>query len=142
MIASPLRRAQQTAATFGVPVETDPRWIEYHYGELEGTPVAEIPMSIWQRWRTEPNYAPPGGESHAELYTRVFGAVEELVEQMQDINIVVVSHVSPIKAAIAWVLGLPPTAGNRYHLDVASICRISAGPTGVVLRSYNETWHL
>ncbi len=142
VIASPLRRAQETAAQFGMPVETDPRWVEYDYGSLEGTPVAEVPPEIWELWKTDGSYAPPGGESYDALHERVLAACDDLVEEIRTKRVVVVSHVSPIKAAIGWVLGLPPTAGRRYHLDVASISRISCGTHGPVLRSYNETWHL
>ena len=44
VVSSPLRRAQQTAAAFGLPVETDDRWLELVYGEYEGTPHAEVPV--------------------------------------------------------------------------------------------------
>ncbi len=142
VISSPLRRAQQTASLLGLPTVVDERWIEYDYGELEGTNVLEVPMAVWRQWQTDADFAPPGGESHGELQRRVFGALDELRAEIRERDVVVVSHVSPIKAAIAWVLGLPPTAGGRYHLDVASISRISSGREGVVLRSYNETWHL
>jgi len=142
VIASPLQRAQETAAQFGMPVETDHRWVEYHYGSLEGTLITDVPPDIWELWKTDGSYAPPGGESYDELHARVLGACDELVGEIRTKRVVVVSHVSPIKAAIGWVLGLPPTAGRRYHLDVASISRISYGTHGPVLRSYNETWHL
>ncbi len=35
VVSSPLKRAQQTAAAFGRPVETDERWLELAYGEYE-----------------------------------------------------------------------------------------------------------
>ncbi|MEZ5216410.1 MAG: histidine phosphatase family protein [Ilumatobacteraceae bacterium] len=79
VVASPLRRAQETAAAIGLPVETDDRWIEYDYGELEGLRVADVPPEVWTGWRTDPDYAPPGGESHAAVYRRVTQACEELI---------------------------------------------------------------
>lgn len=142
LIVSPLARARQTAEAFGIEPEFDERWIEYDYGELEGTPVIDVPPEIWFRWRTDSSWAPPAGESYDALTARVVAACEALIDSAAHQRVVVVSHVSPIKAAIGWVLGLPPTAGNRYHLDLASISRISVGTHGPVLRSYNETWHL
>jgi broad specificity phosphatase PhoE len=59
-----------------------------------------------------------------------------------DEDIVVVSHVSPIKAAVTWVLGVSTETGWRTHLDAASITRVVCGPNGPVLRSFNETGHL
>lgn len=142
VISSPLARARQTADAFGVGYEIDERWIEYDYGALEGTPLSQVPREIWSRWQTDSTWEPPGGESYDALFARVIEACDELAARAATEQIVVVSHVSPIKAAIGWVLGLPATAGTRYHLDVASISRISVGQFGPVLRSYNETWHL
>ena len=57
-------------------------------------------------------------------------------------RIVVVSHVSPIKAAIAWALGTDPSTSWRMHLDTAAVTRISVTSRGVALVSFNETHHL
>lgn len=142
VVASPLRRAQETAAAIGQPVETDDRWVEYDYGELEGLRVAEVPPEVWTGWRTDPDYAPPGGESHAAVYRRVTEACEELIRDARDRQVVVVTHVSPIKVAVAWALGLEATANQRTWLDVASITRIELRGDRAVLRSFNETLHL
>lgn len=142
VISSPLRRSQQTAAGIGPVVMTDDRWIELDYGDLEGARIADVPASTWASWRTDDDFVPAGGESHADLSRRVVEACEELLVASTSETIVVVSHVGPIKAALAWVFGLPPTSGWRCHLDHASITRISAGAHGPVLRSFNETCHL
>ena len=56
---------------------------------------------------------------------------------------IVVSHVSPIKAAVSWALGGGPELSWRLSLGVASITRITTGgPVGPVLVSFNETDHL
>jgi broad specificity phosphatase PhoE len=142
VIASPLIRAQETAAALGVPVEIDQRWLELDYGELDGKAVHEVPDEIWLRWRTDPDFAPVGGESYGQLHERVVPACEELLEESRDRTVVVVSHVSPIKVAVAWALGAPDSTAFRCFLDQASISRIDVGRLGPVLRSYNETWHL
>ncbi len=51
-------------------------------------------------------------------------------------RVVAVSHVSPIKAAVTWTLGVSPELAWRMRLDVASITRIARGP---VLLTFNET---
>ena len=48
VIASPLLRAQETAAALGVPVEIDDRWLELDYGELDGKAVHEVPDETWR----------------------------------------------------------------------------------------------
>ena len=44
--------------------------------------------------------------------------------------VVAVSHVSPIKAAVAWALGVDERATLRMQLGLASITRIGARPDG------------
>jgi broad specificity phosphatase PhoE len=85
---------------------------------------------------------PPGGESIEAMAERVVAACEELVAAAEEEDIVVVSHVSPIKAAVTWVLGVSTETGWRTHLDAASITRVVCGSHGPVLRSFNETGHL
>lgn len=60
LISSPLARAQQTAAAFGMPVEIDSRYIELDYGDWEGTPVRSVPNETWAQWRSDFDFAPPG----------------------------------------------------------------------------------
>jgi broad specificity phosphatase PhoE len=144
VVTSPLCRARQTAEAFGprVGVEVDERWTELDYGEFEGRPVKDVPNSTWQRWRRDASYSPPGGESLAALGRRVRDACEELTSDDGDDDVAVISHVSPIKAAIAWALGVDDTVAWRMFLDQASISRVAIGANGPSLRSYNETHHL
>jgi probable phosphoglycerate mutase len=142
VVSSPLRRARQTAEAIGLEVEVDERWTELDYGELDGEPVAVVGLEAWRQWRADPGFAPPGGESLVDMAARVADACEELRDEASELDIVIVSHVSPIKAAMAWTLGVGPELAWRSHLDQASITRISFGPRGTLLRSFNETGHL
>jgi len=144
VVTSPLHRARETAEAFGlgVPVEVDDRWTELDYGAFEGRPFSEVPSATWQRWRGDASYTPPGGESLAVLGRRVRAACEDLAGDGANGDVAVVSHVSPIKAAIVWALGVDDTVAWRMFLDVASISRLAIGAQGPSLRSYNETHHL
>lgn len=138
VVASPLERAQQTAAYFERPVVTDDRWIEIHYGQYEGAELSDVPPAVWQRWYTEPDFAVVGGESFAALISRVESSLAELAERAVDNNIVVVSHVSPIKAAVAWTLGADFDIMFRCHLSYAALCQVGFGRFGPVLHSFNR----
>lgn len=139
VISSPLKRAQQTAAAFELPVETDERFIELSYGVYEGVPHADVPSEVWQNWRRDYGYVPEGGESLAALDERVRGACDELVERAAHQNVVVVSHVSPMKSAVAWALGVDIGISWNCHLDHASICRVDIRGRRPVLTAFNET---
>jgi probable phosphoglycerate mutase len=142
VIASPLRRARETAEVLGARVEVDERWVELDYGELDGLPIASVGVDVWERWRADLAFTPPGGESIADMAARVMAACEELAAEAAERDVVVVSHVSPIKAAVTWALGIATEAGWRTHLDAASISRIIFTPRGPLLRTFNETGHL
>jgi broad specificity phosphatase PhoE len=146
IVTSPLTRAQETAgriaAATGARLETDPRLIELDYGEWDERRVTDIPAEVASRWRADPSFAPPGGESLAELRARVAPCEASLREQARDGTAIVVSHVSPIKTLILVALELDDAFAWRLRLDVASICRVVLGPAGPVLVSFNETGHL
>jgi probable phosphoglycerate mutase len=139
LISSPLRRATETAEFFGLPFVTDDRWAELAYGEFEGTTIADLPSGAWARWRQNVMWAPEGGESLTDLAARVQEACAELAERARDHDVAVVTHVSPVKAAVAWVLGAGIEISWRTHLSQASVCRIDMRETGPVLFSFNET---
>jgi broad specificity phosphatase PhoE len=142
VISSPLARARRTAEAMGLPVEIDERWIELDYGELDGAAMADVPSEVWTAWRANLAWTPPGGESLAALGERVRAGCDDLVAEAADRTVVVVTHVSPIKAAVAWALGVGDDVVWRMYVAPASITRIGVGPVGPSLRAFNETAHL
>jgi broad specificity phosphatase PhoE len=146
VISSPLLRARQTAAAFGLPVTVDERWAELDYGEYDGRPFDAVPAEEWDRWRHDAHFAPPGGESLADLGRRVRSVCADLAATPAAAStseqVVVVSHVSPVKAAVAWALDAGDELAWRLYCAVASISRVAVTERGPVLHSYNETAHL
>jgi probable phosphoglycerate mutase len=145
IVSSPLGRARETASMLagacgieGHAVAVDERWIELDYGDYEGVPFADVSPEVWDRWRADPLFTPPGGESLHALGERVAEACETLVDAARAGDVVVVTHVSPIKAALAWALGVGVEISWRTYVAPASITRIGFGPAGPSLRSFNE----
>lgn len=145
IIASPLLRAQQTAGAiaghFGLTIETDRRWIELDYGDYDGQPMSSIDAAIWSTWRSDPHFRPPRGETMAELEVRVRNALVDLVGDSDGTHVVVVSHVSPIKAAVAWALGVDIGVSWRTALDRASMSTIRLHHERPALMTFNVTVH-
>lgn len=144
VISSPLRRTRQTAEAFGAPIEVDERWIELDYGDLDGVPLSEVPGDTWAEWRADIDYCPPGGETLRQLGDRVRAALDDLAADAGPGagTTVVVTHVSPVKAAVTWALGTDDTTTWRLWVAPASITRIQVGRTGAVLHTFNEIAHL
>ena len=138
VVSSPLVRAMETADAFGLPVEVDRRWIEVDYGDYDLAPLGPGVHEVWRSWAEDPASAPPGGESLVSVGRRVRAALGELAPEAAVRDVVVVSHVSPIKAAVTWALGVSDGVALRMRLDVASVCRVRVGPEGPVLVSFNE----
>lgn len=154
IVSSPLGRCLQTAAAIaaasglgGDDVSVDDRFIEMDYGEWDGRPLGDVPAEAWREWRTDPAFCPPGGETLASVTVRVADGLEDWAPQAAGGTLVVVSHVSPIKAGVIWALGVGEAATWRMRLDNASICRLAVGadsqgrPRGS-LGSFNETSYL
>ncbi|MDQ3738301.1 MAG: histidine phosphatase family protein [Actinomycetota bacterium] len=138
VISSPLHRATDTAAAFGRPFETDERWIELDYGDLDGRPAASVSPEVWSRFRADPDFAPAGGESLAALGHRVRSACDDIAGRAGKDVVIIVTHVSPIKAALAWALDAPDTIAWRTFVEDASVSRIDIEPDGPVVRWFNR----
>jgi broad specificity phosphatase PhoE/ribonuclease HI len=150
VVTSPRRRAQQTAEAVakasGVDVALEPDLAETDFGVWEGRTFAEI-AAEWPAelaaWRADPTIAPPGGESFLATFARVREARARVVAAHVGGNVVVVSHVTPIKAWVRDALDAPDHLLFRVHLDPASLSTIDwyDDDSGVV-RLLNDTSHL
>jgi probable phosphoglycerate mutase len=141
VVSSPLRRTRETATciagAFDLEVEDDVAMIEMDYGEWDERPITDVPSDVWRGWREDVEFAPPGGESLRAVQLRVSRCMERLAQRAADGTLIVVSHVSPIKAAALWALGIDerPELAWRLRLDLASITRVAPGP---ILLTFNE----
>ena len=126
------------------PVVLDERFIELDYGDLEGVPVGgRAAVDVGGVAGRHRRGRPPAGESLDDLAARVWPAPRRAAPRRRPTtDIVVVSHVSPIKAAVAWALGVGIEAQWRCFVAQASISRIGARGPVPSLHSFNETHHL
>lgn len=150
VVSSPLRRTVDTARIvadeLGLEPETEEGLRETDFGAWEGLTFAEVrerrPEEL-DRWLADPEQAPPGGESLAAAVRRAGEARDKAVARHRGRTVLVVTHVTPIKALVAQALGAPVEALYRMHLDVSSLTEVDVFSDGpMLLRSFNDTHHL
>jgi broad specificity phosphatase PhoE/ribonuclease HI len=147
--SSPLQRALRTAtlvaAALGLDVRVDERLRETDFGDWEGLTFAEIQErspDVLAAWLGDQDVAAPGGESFAATTRRVRQARDAIMATHPGEQVVVVSHVTPIKVLLRLALDAPNVL-YRVHLDLASISQAEWYPDGnAVVRRVNDTAHL
>lgn len=143
--ASPLERARQTAAPIGrargLKVVSHRGLLECDFGDWTGAELKEL--SKRPEWRTVQRYPSgfrfPGGESFAEMQTRMTSTIDELVERHRGGVVVAVSHADPIKAAVAAAIGTPLDLFQRIVISTCSVTAIAYADTGPVVLTVNST---
>ena len=119
--ASPLERTRETAAPISralrLRTRIDRGLLECDFGDWTGKKLAVL--STKKEWRTV-QHAPstfrfPGGESFAEMQTRIWSTMERLAAAHRGKTIVLVSHADPIKAAVTYAQGPRLAEGVFAH---------------------------
>ena len=124
--SSPIQRAKHTAEIVGehnsIDVQIDDRLIELDMGKFTGIPYDEIFAShgnvFLKFYNGELEIAHNGVETFADVKKRVTSIVDEIIEKHPDQNVVLVTHMDPIKAMLSNVVDLSPT--NLFELIIAN----------------------
>ena len=124
--SSPIQRAKHTAEIVGesnsLDVTTDDRLIELDMGKFTGMAYDEIFHShgnvFMKFYNGELEIAHNGVETFTEVKKRVLGIVEHVIEKHPNENVVLVTHMDPIKAMLSTIVDLSPT--NLFELIIAN----------------------
>jgi probable phosphoglycerate mutase len=142
---SPLQRARATA-TLAIPeIEATVKesFIEVDYGSLDGQPLSEVSEAQWRAFEHDHNTAFGDGESLASVDQRVHVELDaQLADQaslMHDptSHLAIVSHMSPIKSAMTWALGVSGSVAWRMNLSNGSMTTIGSRMWTPSLLNYN-----
>ncbi len=150
VVSSPLGRARETAeaaaAVLGLPVTVHDGLLETDFGKWEGLTFREAAQrdpDLHRRWLGDTSVRPPGGESFDEVRGRLAAVRDDLVAEYGGANLLVVSHVTPIKTLLQMALDAGPSLLYRLHLDLASLSIAEFYPDGgAAVRLVNDTSHL
>ncbi|MBH1936653.1 MSMEG_4193 family putative phosphomutase [Streptomyces sp. AV19] len=135
-VTSPLQRCRETlaplaAARPGLPLHTDERMGECHYGDWSGRKLAELNdeplMAVVQQHPSAAAF--PGGESIRAMQARAVEAVRDWNERIErehgpDAVYLMCSHGDLIKSVVADALGLHLDHFQRIHVDPCSVTAI------------------
>ena len=150
IVASPMARTRETAAivsqALGFPVEIDDGLAECDFGEWEGLTFGEV-RDRWpgqlEDWLQSEDVEAPGGESFAQLRDRVLAARDRILRDSQGDTVLVVAHVTPIKAMVTDALDAPLHTVYRMELAPCSITTLSWFPDGnASMFGFAESAHL
>jgi len=124
--SSPIQRAKHTAEIVAehnsLNVTIDERLIELDMGKFTGIPYDEIFTThgnvFMKFYNGELEIAHNGVETFIEVKKRVLGIVDHVIEKHPDENVVLVTHMDPIKAMLSTIVDLSPT--NLFELIIAN----------------------
>ncbi|MFI9275210.1 bifunctional RNase H/acid phosphatase [Kitasatospora sp. NPDC052896] len=151
VVSSPMLRTRQTAelvaVRLGLEVRVEEGLRELDFGAWEGLTFAEVQQRYPEdlnAWLASSKAKPTGSnESLASLTQRSGVARDKILARYPGRTVLVVTHVSPIKALVRVALGAPPDAVYRMELSAASFSAVQYYSDGnTSLRLFNDTAHL
>lgn len=118
-LTAPEQRTRQTAALLGLAsASSEPRLADLNCHVWRGRTLTGLDAEDLRTWLTDPAAAVHGGESIAELITRVSGWLTSLTDSTQ--SAVAVTHPAVIRAALIATLDIRPEVFWRIDISPAS----------------------
>lgn len=134
VLASPYRRALETAAALRLEPEITDSLRDLDVGRWAGRTVSDVAASepqAFESWLSDPAAAPHGGEAIESLFARISIWLREI--SARDKRIIAVTHPAVVRAGILAAIHASPT--SFWNIDIA--------PLGVVeLSSNGRRWAL
>jgi len=145
LVSSPLRRTRETAEIIAERLdksfEVEDGLAEAAFGSWDGLTFREVQQQYpddLDAWLGSMDIAPGGGDSFADMDTRVRRTRDRLIAAHPGKAVLAVTHVTPIKLMVKLALGAPLDAVYRMELAPASVTVISWFEDGQAsLRMFN-----
>jgi broad specificity phosphatase PhoE len=131
---APERCAQQTASALGWTVETVPALRDGDYGRWAGRDLRALETAepdALMRWLTDPEAAPHGGESVADVMARIAAWFGD--QEADGGNAMVIASAAAIRAAVLHVI--QAGADSFRRIDIAPLSR-------TVFSRHGSAWRL
>jgi len=131
-----------------LPIERDPRWREFAFGEWEGLTWEQIaarwPAAAQHGLTAAKRYEPPGGDTFEAVCRRVCEALDEMRASNLE-RVLVVTHAGPLHAMLHSIFRerlteMEQLVGLRF--SPAGITRLRLDPDGAEILALNDVAHL
>jgi len=127
--SSPIERAKKTAEIVSehnsLEIKTDERLIELDMGKFTGMPYDEIFEKhgnvFLKFYEGDLEIAHNGVETFIELKKRILDMVDFVIREHNDENVLLVTHMDPIKALISTIMGLEANSLFELIIENASL---------------------
>ncbi len=146
---SPLRRARDTAAHVVTDrsATSEPGLREIGCGRVDGMLLREVERAypdLWAHNQAEADdaFRWPGGESYAELRSRVVSTVDAIVERHPDARVAIVPHTGVITQLLGLLSGVSAARWSTFRVGNASISEVDWERGAGVVRSFDVRDHL
>ncbi len=128
VLCSPALCARQTADGLGLAATAEPSLRDCDFGRWTGRSLQDVEASepaAVAAWLKNPDAAPHGGESFADVTRRVGGWMEQTLARSG--SVLAVTHALVIRAAIAHALGAGPQIFQHIDVGPLTTARLSGG---------------
>jgi probable phosphoglycerate mutase len=146
LYSSPLRRARDTAQAIAqvleLAVSLHPGLAEFHLGSWEGKTYRDLMQQhrLWEHMKSDPDFAPHGGESPRGVTERITGALREIAEGHPGQRVIVVTHGGALSLGLAHLLEGTYASWGRV-MDNCAVSELALHPAPALL-SFNQRAHL
>lgn len=144
VFSSPLERAVQTAEPtakrLGLEIEITPEILEIDFGDWTGKAIRDLDRDpAWKNFNLyRSGTRIPNGETMLEAQTRIILFVEKILRQNSNQTVAIFSHGDPIKALIAYHLGIPLDLFTRIEISPGSYSILRLEPWGPQVIAVNR----
>ena len=150
IVTSDFERTRVTAETIarhhGLPIQEDIDLRELALGEWEGYTYDEVlarDADLVTHWRIDPvAYAPPGGETVAQLRDRCARSLKRWQTQYPEASVLWVTHGGLIGVLLCHLLDIDLKRRWQFRHDNASISELHIRGERVTIVRLNETAHI
>jgi broad specificity phosphatase PhoE len=148
--SSPLQRAKATAETiadrFNLPVQLDPRLMEYDFGVISGSTwndVVEKHPEFASRWLEDPWAVPVAdSEGRVNFAARVMSAIQDIIARHPVGQVVVVAHGGTFGVYLCAMLGLDLNRRHPFHFGNTSLSLVEVRAGAFHIHYLNNTCHV